>query len=482
MAIQRRELTYIPKEVDLNTLVSNGKLYSDDQISALNKFLPTPGCYVNFIDETGRQHELKFTIFNAHQHLFALHPRSNSMRITPHGSEKLALDLKTGEWVALRSVAIDETNRDEMSRAAIDAEMDFLQKFNRLHAIFSEPLFIPAHAEEPVNEMEEFSQEASPDEGQYYFFTKLNPGMNLQYWMHHHPALSPVVKLNIAVDAARALQRLHEQGVFHCNINLSQLKFDYTRSGVNAVSLVDFDQAVDQQNANAWRAGRGIFGFEAPEVRKKSWRTSGEYSEKSDTYALGVTLGLFLDLLKFQMSEAPIEMIESEFSAERDPYQDLKYISVEKNQFPEVLRSELVRLIFAMKHHDADERPPLQEVIDSLKKIRHKLGDEHRQLNVCVLDIHTLHAELERGAQAATAPVFAVTRFFCVRNINLKMSAASLNAKCCLAHRSKCANSSPNKLRNLMRMAYCRKSLIAAPNLHLHLHLHRYSRSCSLYR
>ena len=91
--------------------------------------------------------------------------------------------------------------------------------------------------------------------------------------------------LRILLDVARAVARLHEKGIVHLDLKPENILVD--ENGV--VKICDFGFA--RFKAETCSRSSGIWGtpvYTAPEV----W--SGEYSEKSDVYSLGVILAEIL--------------------------------------------------------------------------------------------------------------------------------------------------------------------------------------------
>ncbi|HMG53906.1 MAG TPA: serine/threonine-protein kinase PknK, partial [Kofleriaceae bacterium] len=93
--------------------------------------------------------------------------------------------------------------------------------------------------------------------------------------------------LDVAIAIARSLAHIHAAGLIHKDVNPSNLVYD---EATGAVKLIDFDLAVRTRDASARGAGtmgQGTLHYLAPEQTGRLGRAT---DERSDLYALGITL------------------------------------------------------------------------------------------------------------------------------------------------------------------------------------------------
>ena len=116
------------------------------------------------------------------------------------------------------------------------------------------------------------------------------------------PALDLQQKIDIAVEAAAILGRIHGRGITHKNINSDNILV--TDDG--SVTIIDFGAATDvsqeiAQTLNGDDAFGGTLAYLSPE---QTGRMNRSVDYRSDLYSLGVTLyELFTNQLPFQASD-----------------------------------------------------------------------------------------------------------------------------------------------------------------------------------
>ncbi|CAM0904074.1 unnamed protein product [Alopecurus aequalis] len=101
------------------------------------------------------------------------------------------------------------------------------------------------------------------------------------------PVLSWTHRVQIALDAARGLEYLHEKAVppvTHKDVRSTNvLLFDGMRAKIADYNM--FSQAADMARLNRSEHTLGSFGYQAPE-----YAMSGQMTEKSDVYSFGIVL------------------------------------------------------------------------------------------------------------------------------------------------------------------------------------------------
>nr|CAB3484949.1 unnamed protein product [Digitaria exilis] len=101
------------------------------------------------------------------------------------------------------------------------------------------------------------------------------------------PVLSWIHRVNIALDAARGLEYLHEMvkpAVTHKDVRSTNvLLFEGFRAKVADYNM--FSQAADMARLNRSEHTLGSFGYQAPE-----YAMTGQMTDKSDVYSFGIVL------------------------------------------------------------------------------------------------------------------------------------------------------------------------------------------------
>jgi serine/threonine protein kinase len=145
------------------------------------------------------------------------------------------------------------------------------------------------------------------------------------------------------------------------------------------------------------REGAVTFNYCSPEQIKEHHRRDPdphvEITNKSDVYALGCTLGYLLTGKNpFDYIAANALEAERGSNLERPPFR-------EEDLYP--LDSDVVELIMAMTHHDPEQRPSLEQIMQAASAAdmrAHKHGGELdgrlRALNMREQDILTAQDQL----------------------------------------------------------------------------------------
>jgi serine/threonine protein kinase len=401
MAIQRRELPFVPSGVDAAALAPNFKLYSDVEINSLKKLCNLQGRHRNFVDEHGRIQKLTHSIFNLENNVFvSLSGKELLLANNAYGRIKLAQIAESGEWVKEKVMMIEQSNSSGLTREEINNEIDILTITGQM--VMSDSLK-PVYFHQPVRRAASSDDAGAFQEGdgKYYLFMKYISGKNLGKWINHTPQLPLLVKMDIAMAAVRALMSLHDNNIVHRDIRPEKIMFDFFKPANEAVKITNFSTACKMDKLHDdLPAGCGTYGYEAPEVRKTASQITGKYSVHSDIYALGVTIGLLMNLFTISNKQvSAFDDMDDDMFAGNDAAAEVEYKPASGFAGDNELRSQLTRLINVMMHIDVEERPTLQEVFRGLGRMRDRLNDEARVISVCLLDIAALHEAVEKGGE-----------------------------------------------------------------------------------
>eukprot|EP00727_Mastigamoeba_balamuthi_P013046 m51a1_g8364 putative protein serine threonine (1457) ;mRNA; r:127127-133694 len=164
---------------------------------------------------------------------------------------------------------------------------------------------------------------------------------------HIHPKkgeLSMKLKVKIALDCARGMQVLHNNGILHRDLKPGNLLlFSLGASKVNA-KLTDFGSArtTADDEASKYTNGVGTPIYMAPEII-----ANNPYGPKADVYSYGVTL------LELVTEEVPYETFENQFAITR-------FVSDgSRLDVPECPVADLIRKCWAQSQ---EERPDFNTV------------------------------------------------------------------------------------------------------------------------
>lgn len=421
MSIARRKLPVVPKGVDVNLLNANLKLYSNEVIAVIKQQFQENGRYREYVNQDGLNERLPYPVFVFNGRYVAGYP-GKELRLgeEDHGV-KLAQDLDSGEWViekVLKVLPDGEENPEYVTDALdVDWERQMLRERNMAVMANNEEMYLSRsfteraygeedYAEEDAGEgnsyeegIVEFNQSASEGDysaydgfavssqtpsydirlesgdevsledrvGKHYLFMQRAPGASLHEWAERELPL--IVRLEMSQALARVLMAWHDEGYLHRDVKDRNAVYDMIR---NSLNMIDVGMSVhteekDEDLYSEW----GTPGFMAPEI------TGGKvnYSEKSDIYAFGITLGVMWGFIEINKIDVDSEV---------------KYQAVLADQssleLPEKLQREMRSLIVSLTNKDPLEREALKDVVKSLRRMQDKLSEADREIQVAVVD------------------------------------------------------------------------------------------------
>jgi serine/threonine protein kinase len=341
--LDNKEETYIvsilniPDKVDLTDIrdQKTGGLLNKDQALEIKNFFENkpPGRYskkeigkklknfpygmIKQVGEDGKMH--LYAIYKGKKH--GLHLGEGGF-----GKTKLVQDIETGEWIVLKVTKsfqnIDKQIDEKTVRSMVSSEHKILSHFNRSKGNIISHL--------------------SKDKIQKYNITmKYVNGVELYQYLLNKPNLSMIEVLDIAngmVDSVREINRDH----LHRDINPRNFMYNSLTREIVAIDL-GFTVRKNEDGTFADTKIIETNEYLAPEIKSKKSLT---YSEKTEVYALGVSLSKI-----FGITSTIDFKTKSPCSDDR----------------------EIINLIKSMTNLDPDKRPSLEQAKKLLDEKRSQL-------------------------------------------------------------------------------------------------------------
>src|SRR3990167_3427732 len=263
--IKRINIPYVPRQVYFCDLDESGRLVS---VATLKNVIKSNLLDTDYprtrkqVFKNSKGDVPKFSIIYAEDSYYSIYKGNRHGRLLGKGgfgSVKLAQNIKTGEWVALKVMDSQKTEAGS------------------LHAEI-------ANLKNTDNYFYDYARRGKKGH-QYELLMKLASGTCLYDLIVRNQIPSRIDKLKIAIACLKSIQALHKKNILHRDIKPENLVYD-TEKGV--ISIVDFGLAIQGSNCSSYEFV-GTEGFYAPE-QNSSNNTPIPYNEKTEVYALGVTL------------------------------------------------------------------------------------------------------------------------------------------------------------------------------------------------
>lgn len=258
-----------------------------------------------------------------------------------YGTVKLAQDLQTGEFLALK---IQPWSRLTTQRRRM--LHDEIYKSRLAGNLIAATTFRQA-----ANDMA------------YAMLMKLYRGNPLSAIIHQRMSLAE--RLHIAIAVAEDLKAIHNKQLIHLDIKPENIIYDARTGAVNIIDFGTAQLADTHGSANGGKVGTEI--YMPPEAYSNDSQLK-TYSYQSDIYSLGLTLGRLFKLAA-RASDATIRQLvinkpDSGYTLTTDTDMALR----------------LYMLLKQMTALKPDDRPKLDNVISELKSIRSLLPDSMRTI------------------------------------------------------------------------------------------------------
>lgn len=385
MKIEIKRIPFIPKQVDLNDLHPNGKLFSDKSIANL-RTIPLDNGRIRYTNRRNENTRLKYAIIKMDDDYYAIYSGKKRLGTGAHAKVKLAQNLETGEWFALKIQSYDQLLANNNTKST--------RELNNLMTMNSIALAKPNN--KPVN-FQHYSLHHDADK-QDYLVMQYARGETLEYFAQTTRTYPAVIYLNMIIAFLKAVQRVHRAGLLHRDIKLNNVIYDPI---ADRCELVDYGLSIKKNNTNR-RSDYGFFGtvgYVAPELIQQLKTNNNTvictdkknkivYSSKSDNYAAGVTLRLLLNLTSIRT---------------RTPYWQAHSLLLHGNTEKRITRIQDVNLYNKinefterMVSEQPNKRPTLTEAIFYFNQLRQSLSIEDRTIHVALLDVNDLNQSIKK--------------------------------------------------------------------------------------
>jgi tetratricopeptide (TPR) repeat protein len=193
--------------------------------------------------------------------------------------------------------------------------------------------------------------------GKHFIVTEYLKGKTLDVKIDEESPLHLRESLFIMEQISDALALIHSKHIIHRDIKPANIMLIEKEGDPHFVKLMDFGLARAEYQTRLTRTGImvGTINYMSPELLDRN-----EYSLDSDVYSLGVTFYEMVTAKKPFLAETPTDIMK----------QILHTVPPEPNRYRSDIPTELNRLIMAMLNKDPQHRPPLKEILETLKKIQ----------------------------------------------------------------------------------------------------------------
>jgi serine/threonine protein kinase len=262
-----------PKEA-LSDIQPNGKLLTDEQIATLKTMELKEGRHskhdINLPYSIIKQDNDYFAIYKGKKH-------GKSLGEGAFGKVKLAQNLNSGEWIALK---IEPAILEYIP--VIETEIKMLAKLKRLKAT--------AFIRKKPGKIEKYNilMEYAPGTNLYDFLMSRRDAAN---------PLDPVLLIDIVIMTLKAIHEMHMQDILHRDIKLENIMYDPATNIVKSIDVGSARTATRTAGSLFFLSDRleGSINYLAPECLRT---LPVVYSEKTDVYALGRIILEILGLIE----------------------------------------------------------------------------------------------------------------------------------------------------------------------------------------
>lgn len=378
------KVPYIPPLVMPTDLHKNGKLLSDEQIVAVQAYFSNlSGSGVKRLQKSKSEAaKSKFSCIQVDDEIYAIYhgekrgmadKRRYTLGAGSFGTVKLAQNLKTGEFVALKTQTVN----------GISDDLTVNEEYKKITAAGYQAVYVGR-----VVKKDNITSAK--------LLMSLAPGVDMQTFNDTQRELHPLKRI-IAIEKilGRFHDLFHDKRIIHRDIKGANVIYDIDTDNVTPIDF-GFAQSLPEDGELEYVSDKaqGSGYFMAPELRVSRAKSHEfRYTEKTEVYSLGVTMLEWLGYKK----ESKKEIDNSGKTKRSDEVVPVYKYDVggeicgllpEEFIPDEQTRNQLLNLVVSMMDQDPTKRPTIQEAQNTVKKIREDyLFAPARMLNVGVIDL-----------------------------------------------------------------------------------------------
>lgn len=391
--LEKKKVGVIPQQVKKEHLNPDGSLLTKEEIAAI----PMDKGDTRLSKSKQTNNGLPYSIITKDNKAYAVYGNKVLLGKGGFGKVKLAQDVQTNEWVALKVVDVKAKNINELRAnfGYLETEVALLHRITGRGVMVADP---------------------NPAVVKFHLIMQLEVGDTADTLRQRHDLINLNGRLIIAQNMVKALNTLHEKKFIHRDIKGANI---IVNPFTNEVGIVDFGMVETTENAKNDKNKMGTPGYMAPEVAYG--RSS--YSEKSDMYAMGVTIAKWFNLEVKLRKDSGIYVVKeiNETSKFQEMVPDSK------------MRKEMLDLVRGMCEPNITNRLDGKEAEARLQKITERLSFTQLKSNtVGVLNVDE-YMKLNNGEQLFMRQ--ALMRFDRVVLVYSKENRAITDADVALTHK-----------------------------------------------
>jgi serine/threonine protein kinase len=338
----------IHPKLDLAHLNVNGKLFTDAQIAAVKTLPDLQGRIskkkLNELFQAeianGSLTPFNFSLIKTGDEYQAIYKgKDHSLGSGAFGSVKILQNLQTGET----SEVLKVIDRSRAEITAIEVEKKGLEKTNQFHALY----------------------ERQDKPNQFEFVMTMARGCSLEAFVREKE-LPTVAWIDMAIQILMETQKLHAQGILHCDIKPANAYYDVVNK---KATLLDMGLATYLPDAQSIVEGatierrKGTAYFMSPTAEK------GINNESTDSYALAITIADVMGLMEKTYLPHRARLTDSYSSMRLATENDRYYI--ENTKIPdEMTRAAILKILTAMTQENSNPLHHVPNAIAAFQKIR----------------------------------------------------------------------------------------------------------------
>lgn len=285
-------IPYIPPQVLLKDLQANQKLLSDPQIVAAKKYIKKDGKVSKSELKKHVDKTIGFSVAKIGNRYFAIYrgfQQNKELGSGSFGLVKLANDLETGEWCALKITKLqtqEEKNELQEWKGTFRGE--------ELEQALEDKANLDKNEIAILDQLRQLKGNYKKDKWdgstQSSIIMQWHPGVNLGTFTERGKTLPTVCWIDIIINTLKATQELHQTKVLSRDLKPKNIIYTPDRQ----IKLIDFGLSTMTSKDSLEIKEEVVLGtdnYMSPEIK-----SDNIYNEKTEVYALGMTFAEILQL------------------------------------------------------------------------------------------------------------------------------------------------------------------------------------------